>query len=482
MRRRISKVSFLSFLILLNVVFLPRGVSAAYVQPAPATAYYQIVNNIIKMYGINTQGDFSESNGLTFADVIDFDRDGIPELYVVYFKGGESDDYTQEIWSYKNNKAIKVFSDQYGESGRVYDRGVTIFNAANKSYVGYTSHFSTGTGTPPFDNISYDTYSFLTLVNNKFMEVASAEHVWEQNPINGQTSESYFIKENNKKRKVSKDAYIQSLGKYGHKNSRKIITSDVGAMGFGFDISKNQKTLLGFIQNLRSAIRPTSLKNVYGQLNVNQKSQLTAFLFPFTDMGKFDGGKYSDLQIMQFLKSGIHHGKFKGEKLSKDPVKKPIEKDGFDYYPYSATQVNQLTKKLFGITIASKNYVDSDGFEIARYKDGFFYILSPNTGSSPAVSSPQVDKLYSLGNGLYYAEFVSYTTTGFEPDFRNYLKSIETWSNTERSMSFEYRTGYALLKEVAVNGQKSWRLVRYSEDGTLLSNTEIAGYQKKILK
>ncbi|MED4074612.1 hypothetical protein, partial [Priestia endophytica] len=110
------------------------------------------------------------------------------------------------------------------------------------------------------------------------------------------------------------------------------------------------------------------------------------------------------------------------------------------------------------------------------------YILSPNTGSNPTVSSPQVDKLYSLGNGLYYAEFVIYTTTGFEPGFRNYLKSVDMWSSTEKSMSFDYRTGYALLKEVVVNGQKSWRLVRYSEDGTLLSNNEIQGYQKKILK
>lgn len=470
MRKRILTASFLSFVVLFNMVYLSRGVSAAYVQPAPATAYYQIVNNIIKMYGINTQGDFTESNGLTFADVIDFDKDGIPELYVVYFKGGKSDDYTQEIWSYKNNKAIKVFSDQYGQSGRVYDRAVTVFNTSKKSYIGFTSHFSTGTGTPPFDNVSYDTYSFLTLVNNKFMEVASAEYVWEQNPINGQTRESYFIKESNKKRKVSKKDYNHYLESYGYRNSRQVITSDVGAMGFGFDTSKNQKTILGFMQNLRSFMRPAALKNMYGQLNVNQKSQLTAFLFPFTDMGKFDGSKYTDLQIINFLKSGIHHGKFRGEKLSKDPVKKPIIKNGDFYYePYSAAQVNQLTKKLFGVTIAPKNYVDEDGWEIARYKDGFFYILSPNTGSNPTVSSPQVDKLYSLGNGLYYAEFVIYTTTGFEPGFRNYLKSVDMWSSTEKSMSFDYRTGYALLKEVVVNGQKSWRLVRYSEDGTLLS-------------
>lgn len=465
------------------MVFLPRGVSAAYVQPALATAYYQIVNNIIKMYGINTQGDFSESKGLAFSDLIDFDKDGIPELYLIYFKGGESSgDYTQEIWSYKNNKVIKVFSDQHGQYGATSDRAVSILNTTKKSYVGYSSHYSTGTGTLPYDNVSYTTDSFLTLVNNKLIEVASAEYIWEEDSINRKTRESYYVKENNTKRKVTQIAYKQFLDKYGHKNSRKLITSDVAAMDFGFDISKNEKTVLNFMQNLRSAMRPATLKNTYGQLNSNQKNQLTAFLFPFTDMGKFDGTKYTDIQIMQFLKSGIHHGKFKGEKLSKDPVKKPIEKDGFDYYPYSATQVNQLTKKLFGITIAPKNYIDSDGFEIARYKDGFFYILSPNTGSSPAVSSPQVDKLYSLGNGLYYAEFVIYTTTGFEPDFRNYLKSIETWSNTERSMSFEYRTGYALLKEVVVNGQKSWRLVRYSEDGTLLSNTEIAGYQKKILK
>ncbi|MCM3625488.1 hypothetical protein M4D70_25255 [Brevibacillus borstelensis] len=212
MGKRISTISFLSFLILFNMVFLPRGVSAAYVQPALATAYYQIVNNIIKMYGINTQGDFSESKGLAFSDLIDFDKDGIPELYLIYFKGGESSgDYTQEIWSYKNNKVIKVFSDQHGQYGATSDRAVSILNTTKKSYVGYSSHYSTGTGTLPYDNVSYTTDSFLTLVNNKLIEVASAEYIWEEDSINRKTRESYYVKENNTKRKVTQIAYKQFL-------------------------------------------------------------------------------------------------------------------------------------------------------------------------------------------------------------------------------------------------------------------------------
>jgi hypothetical protein len=282
---------------------------------------------------------------------------------------------------------------------------------------------------------------------------------------NGSRSSGRYSLYDNNRKSVNESALNDFIN--GYKEPEGLVLSDVPA---------------DLIAHAESS---DSQKDIYNQITIDDKNKLTAFLYTFsqTRPHSIDVNKLSDFQIVEFLMFGIHQGTLNTEEiLSKDPSKKPIVDGGlqdgpyyyeYKYYPYSADKIDQLTSKLFGITLPRRNYTNEilpSAYDIAKFKDGDFYILTP-IGDGALGVSPQVESLYSLGNELYYAKFRLYSQC------TNCEKSIETWNDTEKKESIAGLTGYSIIREVVVNGEKSWRLVKYSREGDALSNEEILAYQ-----
>ena len=99
--------------------------------------YAKIVNNLINTYGkIRIKNDTYFVLGLCYAELIDFNNDGIEELYVIYSE--ESDDYapkyTYEVYGCQNSKIEKLSNGEpYGTDGGIKHAIISQYN--NQKYV-----------------------------------------------------------------------------------------------------------------------------------------------------------------------------------------------------------------------------------------------------------------------------------------------------------------------------------------------------------
>ncbi|MEC1717795.1 hypothetical protein [Schinkia azotoformans] len=442
-----------------------------------ANAYYRIVSNVVKEFGVctrqldyyNEDSDYREGcNGLAYANLIDFDKDGVSELYILYVTYG-AESYIEEVWGYKDGKEVKMYSEETDDlfGGWTSDRTVSINNDGN-TYINHSSRLG--------EVFAYDDY--WTIENNVIkITKASAEYI-----DGNEDSWIYKITENGKDRNVSEEEYNQFLNNLGHP-SKKIINGNAGAPAFEIDITNNLNTVMNFLNQLRTFTHQTSLENSVSKLALEKKKGIIAFLNYFTELNTLDVEHYKDPEIMEFIIDANFYNKFSEQELPQVSSKEAIL-DNHYYYPYSAESVNQLTKKLFGITLQPKNISvvnPDDEYDLAKYKDGYFYILIPDIGGDNSISSPQINALYDLGNGLYYVEFVICRVDFFDVeglDEKYLLDPFNTWNDTEKSQSYYLTPGYAIIKEVKENRKNTWQLVRYSTNGKLLSDAEIEQYVK----
>ncbi|MGF7049488.1 hypothetical protein J2T13_004009 [Paenibacillus sp. DS2015] len=253
-----------------------------------------------------------------------------------------------------------------------------------------------------------------------------------------------------------------------------------------------------------AATSASSFKNTYPKLNTADKSKLISFLYYFT--AEYDPivvKKMSDFEIMEYIRNGFLSDDviFTSEDLT--PVSRAIPKEfmveieaigdedvSYTYNVYSAKQVNKLTQKLFGRTIAAKDYIKTGEYkqELVRYKDGYFFMRDYGKNAVDGPISSQVNKLYALGNGLYYVNFTNYQFPYTEnvKSAGKYLLPMELWTSAVKKAVLESAeiygpptVGYAFLKEVSVSGKKSWRLLEYNRKGGSLTEKQIKAYKNK---
>lgn len=358
------------------------SVAAATASPEAAAAYYRVVNDVVETYGIYTY-DFGLGWGLAFAELVDFDNDGVPELYMIYFKD-EGSTYTEEVWRYRDGQASRAFQESYSASGRVSDRATTLQHTSAKSYISRISHYSTGLGKAPYDNASYDTNYFLTLANNEIVEVARADYVWEENPNNGDTRETYTIKENGVEKQVSPEEYKQFLAKFEAGDKREVITSSAGQFDFAFDPASNVRTITDFMQSLR---------NGSGNSQGQAEGPLLVVDFQYEDSRSFSGG-------LAAVKKNGQWGF--------------IDRTGKEAVPFQYDYVESFTEEFAAVERDRKwGFIDRTGREVVppRYEsvtdfsegmasvrlDGRWGFID-RTGRE--VVAPQYDSVYAFHDGL----------------------------------------------------------------------------------
>ncbi len=451
-------------------------------------AYYQIVNSLKNEYGILTEDDqlFTNNEGLAYIDLIDFDLDGQEELYMIYEKVsesyGNSGFYAEEIWGYKDDREVKLFSKEFSNGGLVDDASRFIVTADGRSYLMESGSYSTGSSMEEPDwNQNFIWSLFFELEDGEFKEKDRLDIIELSHVDTQEEKKRYEIN----KKEVTIDEADQFLEEYGYSDRKLLIDSDFGSKSLPPELVGNMPNQVNdMIQQLKEKMNPAVYEaNIYSEKTVAEKEELIRFLNHFTGLEQLDGQNGSDEQLLDFIANGVFDGYIGREALVQNYDLDSIVSDvGFQYVPYPESQVNQLIGRLFGRTIETsegKHYL-SEGrdYELAIYQDGYFYLLSPERGSSIEGYSAQLDSLYSLKDGLYYTEFTRHTVDkvelsefGMEEDFLN--TPMEAWTPEQKSLNTDpTQTGYAIVKRT----KGTWELIKYCANGSLPSEKELQQY------
>jgi hypothetical protein len=472
---------------------LPARAKAADADRAWAAAYYRVASDIIytnNIYGIYTDQGV-DGHGLAYAELVDFDANGVPELYVIYrsifdseFAVSTEKDLVEEIWTYRNGKAQRIYQEFHEPGGLLFDRAVAFTTAQGKTYIHYTSLYSHGRGDYPYENVGHTWDTWLALVNGQVREVAHASITEEEHVETGEWRITYEIGENGKERVVSEQEYQKFLKKYGKDTRREIISSSAGLKEFALDMSGNKERIEAFLQSLKDKMRAKNLgSDLWPQFSQTEKNGLTSFLFNFVYYPDIDLRHYEDADLMNTIRLLHFNGQLDRE-MSKslksvgndgDRVDKLVKGRGgiyeWPHSPYSAEAYAEAARAFFGIELEKKTN------DFAYYENGYFYIRDFEVGGDPEKNFPRIRGLYALGEGQYYAEYDVYGVYfGDYEDLDRYRNDYETLTAREKEAAYWLGSGYALLNRTQ-ESPYGWHLVYLNGSGVLPDEKEINAYK-----
>ena len=133
------------------------------------SAYRQVVGDLEGQYGKASE-QYGQCTGLCMVKLIDFDGDGVAELYCGYGQGESGFPYQEEIYQYQNGQAVMIYQ------GKVLNQGSSVQPAAqfiireDKAYIVSGSEF---------------TYEYKTLINGEMVTEVTA-YAWDTITWNGE--------------------------------------------------------------------------------------------------------------------------------------------------------------------------------------------------------------------------------------------------------------------------------------------------------
>lgn len=469
---------------------LPVRATAADAERAWAAAYFRVASGIVESGGIYTDQGV-DGHGLAYAELVDFDANGVPELYVIYrsvydseFAVSTENDLVEEIWTYRNGKAQRIYQEFHEPGGLLFDRAVAFTTAQGKTYIHYTSQYSHGRGDYPYENVWHSWDTWLALVNGQFKEVAHANLTKEEHVETLEWRSTYEIRENGKERKASEQEYQQFLKKYGKDTRKEIISSSAGSKAFALDMSGNKERIEAFLQSLKDRMRADNLgSNLWPQFSRTEKNELTSFLFNFVAYTHFDLRHYEDADLMNAIRLLDFNGQLdRGMSDFLSPVgdgEHRVDKlrrgyGGIYEWPHSPFPTEAFIKaarEYFGIELETKTN------DFAYYENGWFYIPDFEFGGNPETYFPRIRGLYALGEGQYYAEYDVYGVYfGDYEDLDRYRNDYETLTAREKEAAHWLHSGYALLNRTQ-ESPYGWHLVYLNGSGVLPDEKEINEYK-----
>jgi hypothetical protein len=164
--------------------------------PEIAADYHQILTELVGYSGItpeNAMGynkGYGNEAGVAHARLIDFDGDGVPELYTVTMDW----DYNanEKVWKWDKSEARTVFEDTHSFYSGMANRIRKILKSGGKYFLSDDEYsFGPGYGA----GSSHVSFTKLGLVDGVFKEIASAREVLEGYPykyeLDGYSDSSY---------------------------------------------------------------------------------------------------------------------------------------------------------------------------------------------------------------------------------------------------------------------------------------------------
>ncbi|MFK2827209.1 hypothetical protein QYG89_16435 [Bacillus sp. B190/17] len=451
-------------------------------KPSALSAYYDIVVEMIEPHGILTE-DNGENQGLAYANLIDFNGDDLPELYMISAQITDEFHYKEEVWTYKNDKAAEIFSKQYkneGRSGDISSRSIATVDS--KSYLVDTGGYSAGSrGNDPSISEYLQRHIFLSLEGTAFVEKDNVMAIEQYYEDSDKPRMIYEQRKNDTVDEITAKEYKTILKKYNSDSSLMLILDDTGSKSLNFAVSNNKETIKTFLRSLDPGKFPKlsdgissslekPMKNIYDDLTTDEKRDLIEYLYQFSNSRNINVKKDDGTQVIEAIANGLYYQSFIDVSIDSLEDQSIID-DSFSYVAYPADRISELAEKLFGTAVERKDY----GL-YAKYKDEIFYLL--DEGTNRGASSPQVEKFISIGDDLYYAQFTIYEFEFNEkdPEELNYLAPKEVWTDAEFTDSYESEKGYAILKEAEQDGEKTWHLVIFDRNGEVLNSKELESF------
>ncbi|MBA2877188.1 hypothetical protein HNR63_000215 [Anoxybacillus kamchatkensis] len=442
-------------------------------------SYYDILGKVIEKYGILTkdEGLYDENEGLAYVELIDFDKNEMPELYMVY--RDTTDDgyssYIEEIWSYIDGKAVKVHSQEFNNGGLISDAARSITITSSNVYLIESGEYSAGgRGDYPDGSEYVFWHAFSTLKNNKMVKVAEV-HISEVDLDSGHIT-VYKVVQDGKERKVEKSEYEEFLKQFNFNERKNLIDSGAGEKVLAFDVSNNAYKIDEFLEQLRKEItsigNPTdsseSSENFYEKMTIEEKKELLKLLSYFSHVDKVDvSSESADKDIAAFLYIASNYYDITDEELKPDFTKESIPAEYAAFIPYAKGEFEKFVNSLFGRILKPGSYSYNEYGEVILYKNNTFY-MKKNEGDSPMnIYFPQIGKIYPLGKNVFLVDFIVYdydpseVEENIDGDFIH--NPMETWTPEQkysRAIS-KAKEGYAVMKKVELNGKSQWNMVKY---------------------
>lgn len=476
-----KNISILTLLLFLSIIFSigTTQVKADDKSYEMMKSYYEVINTIVNGDKKDNKGigiyipdkkNPREASGLVYTNLIDFDGDGNKELFCFYLLRGN---YVYEVWGF-NGKAYKINSAKKSTFCPLRENEVlNLLTVDNKTYV-HLSDKSWGRGASIGQIITGDV--FYTVKNNKWVEAESLnskpkltdEYInsfeakgieppqlgTEGNPI------IYTVTKDSTNKELTKSEYEKVLQKYAGGTKTDLISLGLGGAGtveIGVDLSKGDKEPVDFCSSLSGKVMESlGLKDVYNTKTGEYKMTLTEFMNNFIpgkgwhvdsfDEKNFNKGTFDDQIIFYLYRYGSIEKDITG-------VKTETNSDtGKECWVLPLDKLNGYCEKLFGMKIDANN---------KNIRNGNYYLYKGNDdeGEETGRVANKIVSLYQIEDNIYCLNlktFCSYSYGKF------------------------YKTGYAIVKEVEVDGKKTFQLLKYNSNGDMLTKEQIQSYKKQV--
>jgi hypothetical protein len=432
-------------------------------------AYRDVMYQTIKINGFwnNEFGQLDQdSSGVAYADLIDFDNDGISELYLVH---GEHDKFVETVWGYKDGRAVQIANNVFKKGNRFDSDSRYLVSTDTFTYLVSSGRLTHGgQGDVRYRrNLSISSQTDCTdtvykLENGKFIKVSDLimhEIYYEDDEL----KTYYYRMDNNNEITISKEEYEKNLALYSGSNSKQIVKDDVGTKVLGDDVEVKPNKVLQLWRKLNVDL-PTLSNSANGELPLSKsdKLKLNSFMNNFADLGEYDRESYTDEELIFYLFYAIHNGTLSDDllQINRNDNEALILQDNWYYYPYNVQKIHSLTKKLFGVKLREKDYRYKENeldLKEVIFKDGKFYFLSPEFGGSILLSSAQVQHMYDLGDGQYYIDYTLFEYEVTDERDLSYLvnKTSDEWNEKER----EYMLNQIDLHAILQKTNSDWQIL-----------------------
>lgn len=377
--------------------------------------------------------DIDNGSGLAFADLIDFDNNGIQELFLFYITPGEN--FTYEIYGYNENGLIKIHSKQ---GSLIRDFSFDLVYKNNKTYIMYATNnkiYQDGGGFDYGTDIEY-----ISIENNKI----KTEEFSEFHKNIGEDYYKYKKSQDSSEQIISEsDANIIKDKWNGEKTS--IIYRHHPQIFEGVYISDlnycdNSKTIITFLDNLLDNSSPNytfeDVTNIFTKAEYDSATDfLSTFLDDFVRFTNYDKNNIDEGSILEFIFdiAGNNDLKFLSSKY--------LETGNMQISSLNYNAIQKYIKEYFGIEL---NLEENKTYSFDEYEETTNTFVLKNgivtrkgiddTNKGGIAYSHIIKKIYNLNNSYYlldineeFAHDSEYEE--FEPSLNKFYAIIQKLDN-----------------------------------------------------
>lgn len=257
-------------------------------------------------------------------------------------------------------------------------------------------------------------------------------------------------------KELHKSEYESTLKKYDEGTKIRLIESGSIGVEFGINLSNGNKQLGDFLSSLsKMVLEYLGLKDIYNIKTDEYKNTLKEFINNFSpdygwhvdsfDANNFTKGEIDDKIVFYLFRYGSIKKEITGVKMERN------NDTGKGCWVIPLDKLNADCEKLFGVKINTNN-------KNVREGSYYLYVGNDDEGEESGKVDNQIVNLYQIADDVYCVNlkiFNSYSYGNF------------------------YKTGYAIVKEVEIDGRKTFQLLKYNNNGDMLTADQIQSYEKQ---